>query len=168
VEAAARLAPVHPRAVFEVAGQGEMRGVLERQVQDCGLAGRFRFRGGITDIPGFLDSLRIAVLCSRAEGMSNAILEHMAAGRAVVATAVGAAPDLIADGVHGLLAPPGDVGALTFAIDRLLREPRLAARLGRAARARAREHYGREAMVRRFEDFYQGLAARGQRHAADS
>jgi glycosyltransferase involved in cell wall biosynthesis len=168
VEAAARLAPRHPRVVFEVAGEGELRGDLERQVQDRGLAGRLRFRGGVSDIPRFLDSLRIAVLCSHAEGMSNALLEYMAAGRAVAATAVGAAPDLIADGVHGLLVPPGNVGALAAAIDRLLRDPELAALLGRAATARVRRHYSREAMVRRFEDFYQGLAARGQRNAADS
>jgi glycosyltransferase involved in cell wall biosynthesis len=168
VEAAARLAPAYPRVVFEVAGQGDMRGELGRQVRERGLAGRFRFRGIVTDIPGFLDSLRIAVLCSHAEGMSNALLEYMAAGRAVVATAVGATPDLIADGVHGLLVPPGNVGALTAAIDRLLRNPEFAARLGRAAAARVHRHYSRGAMVRRFENFYQSLAARGQRNAADS
>ena len=60
----------------------------------------------MSDIPAFLAGLDVAVLCSRSEGLSNALLEYMAAGRAIVATAVGAAPDLIADGVHGLLVPP--------------------------------------------------------------
>ena len=108
-------------------------------------------------MPGFLAELDVAVLCSRAEGMPNAVLEYMAAGRPVVATAVGAVPELIEDGTHGLLVPPGDPGALARAIARLLADPGLARRLGEAARWRARERYGREAMVRRFEDFYAGL-----------
>ncbi len=87
----------------------------------------------------------------------------MAAGRAIVATAVGAAPDLIEDGVHGLLVPPGDAGRLAEAIDGLLRQPERARRLGDAARRRARERYGREAMVRRFTEHYEGLAARKRR-----
>ena len=62
--------------------------------------------------------------------MSNALLEYMAAGRPIVATAVGAAPDLIEDGVHGLLVPPGDAARLAEADRPLLREPELARRLG--------------------------------------
>jgi glycosyltransferase involved in cell wall biosynthesis len=92
--------------------------------------------------------------------MPNAVLEYMAAGRPIVATAVGATPELIEDGEHGLLVPPGDAGALARAIARLLDEPALARRLGEAARWRARERYGREAMVRRFEDFYTSLIHR--------
>ncbi len=163
VNAAARLASTHPRAVFEVAGEGEQRAALERQISESGLDGRFALRGSVADVPGFLAGLRMAVLPSHSEGMSNALLEYMAAGRAVVATAVGAAPDLIVDGVHGLLVPPGDAGALAGALDHLLREPALAARLGQAARARALQRYGREAMVRRFEAFYMGLVARNDK-----
>jgi glycosyltransferase involved in cell wall biosynthesis len=157
VAAAARLAGAHPRVAFEVAGEGEERAALERQISEGGLQGRFVLRGGVADVPGFLAGLRVAVLCSHAEGMSNALLEYMAAGRAVVTTAVGAAPDLVEDALHGLLVPPGDAEALAGAIDRLLRDPPLAARLGRAARARALERYSRAAMVQRFEDFYVGL-----------
>ena len=61
---------------------------------------------------------------------------------------------LIEDGVHGLLVPPGDPGRLALAVERLLRDRALAARLGAAARRRAQERYSREAMVRRFERFY--------------
>jgi glycosyltransferase involved in cell wall biosynthesis len=160
VAAAERLSAAHPRVAFEVAGEGEQRAALERQISESGLEGRFALRGAVADVPGFLAGLRVAVLCSHAEGMSNALLEYMAAGRAVVATAVGAAPDLIENGVHGLLVPPGDAAALAGAIDRLLRDPALAARLGRAACTRAFQRYSREAMVRRFEDFYVGLIDR--------
>src|SRR5262249_26502564 len=76
---------------------------------------------------------------------------------------VGAAPELIEDGVHGLLVPPGDAGRLADAIDRLLRRPEWARRLADAARRRARERYGREAMVERFTDFYERLAAKKRR-----
>jgi glycosyltransferase involved in cell wall biosynthesis len=158
LQAAARLAAVHPQVRFEVAGEGELRPALEKQARECGLAGRFALPGSVADMPQFLAGLDVAVLSSRAEGMPNAVLEYMAAGRAIVATAVGATPELIADGVHGLLVPPGDAGRLAAGIDRLLRDPALARRLGEAARQRARERYSRTAMVRRFEDFYERLA----------
>ena len=160
--AATRVAREHPGVVFQVAGEGEMRLSLEQSARDRGLEKQFQLLGAVADIPDFLSGLDVAVLCSRAEGMSNALLEYMAAGRAVVATAVGAAPDLIEDGVHGLLVPPGDPGRLAEAINRLLRQPGLARRLGEAARRRACDRYSREAMVARFTDFYEGLGARNR------
>jgi glycosyltransferase involved in cell wall biosynthesis len=160
LDAATRLATAHPDLVFSIAGEGEMRPSLEAAARERGLASKFQLLGAVTDIPAFLGGLDVAVLCSRAEGMSNALLEYMAAGRAVVATAVGAAPDLIEDGVHGLLVPPGNAVRLAEAIDRLLRQPELARRMGEAARRRAGERYSREAMVERFTEFYEGLGAR--------
>jgi glycosyltransferase involved in cell wall biosynthesis len=155
------LADTHPLAVLAVAGEGELRASLERDIGVRGLAQRFLLPGSVADIPEFLADSHVAVLCSRAEGMSNAVLEYMAAGRAVVATAVGATPELIEDGVHGLLVPPDDPVRLARAIARLLDDPALARRLGEAARRRARQRYSREAMVRRFEDFYEHLKASG-------
>jgi glycosyltransferase involved in cell wall biosynthesis len=158
VEAAGLLTTEHPDIHFEVAGEGNQRPLLETLIEERGLGGRFRLPGALADVAGFLARTHVAVLCSHAEGMSNALLEYMAAGRAVVATAVGAAPELIADGRHGLLVPPGDAAALAEAIARLLREPELAVQLGQAARRRARQEYSREAMVQRFEDFYEHMA----------
>jgi len=157
VRAAAQVHARHPRAVFTVGGEGELRAELEQQVAAAGLAGRFTLPGSASDVPGFLAGLDVAVLCSHAEGMSNALLEYMAAGRAIVATAVGAAPELIDDGVHGLLVPPRDAARLANAIARLLDDRELARRLGEAARRRALECFSRAAMMRRFEDFYAGL-----------
>jgi glycosyltransferase involved in cell wall biosynthesis len=165
IDAAALLKTEHPQAIFEVAGEGDQREALEKQITDNGLTGCFLLPGGSDDVPGFLSGLHIAALCSHAEGMSNALLEYMAAGRAVVATRVGAAPDLITHERHGLLVPPGDAAALASAIHRLLKEPALAMRLGKDARARVRQRYGRAAMVRRFEDFYERLAGRRGGHA---
>lgn len=157
VRAAHRLAAAHPGATFHLAGDGELRQRLEELVGELGLASRVRFHGTVRDVPAFLGEMDIAVLCSRAEGLSNAVLEYMAAGRAVVATAVGGNPQLIDDGVNGLLVPAGDVDRLTDALDRLLRAPALAAQLGGAAARRVRERYSLEARARRFEEFYERL-----------
>jgi glycosyltransferase involved in cell wall biosynthesis len=171
VRAAIEVSAAHPDATFTVAGEGESRPELERQITAAGLGGRFSLPGSVRDIPAFLAGIDVAVLCSRAEGMSNAVLEYMAAGRAVVATAVGANMELIEDGIHGLLVPPDDPVRLACAIDSVLRDPARAARLGDAARRRSRERYSREAMLRRFEDFYEGLvvgpaASRGKDRCA--
>src|SRR5262249_10125049 len=106
----------------------------------------------------------LAVLCSRSEGASNAILEYMAAGRAVVATAVGGTPQLLEDGVHGLLVPPGNAPALATALLRLLDDPALAARLAAAARQRVRERHDARVRAGRYEALYDKLlaSARGQ------
>lgn len=157
VKAAALVHGRHKQAIFTVVGEGELRAALEQQAEAAGLAGKFTLSGGVADVPGFLADLDVAVLCSHAEGMSNALLEYMAAGRAIVATAVGAAPELIVDGIHGLLVPPGNEQRLAEAIGRLLTDRELAWRLGAAARRRVQEHYSRTAMIRRFTEFYEGL-----------
>src|SRR5207253_6144073 len=110
IEAAGRLAAAHPGVTFDVAGEGPERAALERQITGLGLAGRFRLRGPVADVPAFLGEIDVAVLPSRAEGMSNAVLEYMAAGRAVVATDVGANARLLGGGACGLLVPPEDPG----------------------------------------------------------
>jgi glycosyltransferase involved in cell wall biosynthesis len=159
VRAAAGVAAAHPGATFHVAGEGPLRPELERLARDLGLGHRLHLGGSVADVPGFLAGLDVAVLPSLTEGMSNALLEYMAAGRAVVATAVGANVRLVEDGVTGLLVPPGDAGRLAAAVGRLLSDPALAARLGAEARRRVTERHGRPAMVRRFEDFYKRLAS---------
>jgi glycosyltransferase involved in cell wall biosynthesis len=157
LRAAALLAGEHPGLSCRIAGEGEQRAALERRAAAAGLSERFALSGAVSDVPGFLAGLDVAVLPSRAEGMSNAVLEYMAAGRPIVASAVGATPELLGDGRYGLLVPPGDAQALAAAIGKLLRQPDLARRLGAAARRRACERYSREAMVRRFEEFYTRL-----------
>jgi glycosyltransferase involved in cell wall biosynthesis len=157
VRAAAEVGTDFPGATFHIAGEGELRPQLERLAGELGLAQRLDLPGSVADIPGFLAGLDVAVLCSRSEGMPNALLEYMAAGKAIVATAVGATGQMIKHGVHGLLVPPGDASQLAAALRLVLHDRDLAARLGAAARRRVVEQYSRQTMVRRFEDFYQGL-----------
>jgi len=149
-----------PDVLFEVAGDGELRPNLEHLRTKLDLTDRFLLRGSVADVPGFLSSLSIAVLPSHSEGMSNALLEYMAAGRAIVATDVGANATLIHHEVHGLIVPPRDDAALASAIMRLVSDAMLAHRLGVTARSRVEQEYSRAAMCRRFEAFYRQLAGR--------
>jgi glycosyltransferase involved in cell wall biosynthesis len=157
--AAQEVARAHPEVTFHLGGEGEARPGLERLAHDLGLGDRCRFHGGVADVPVFLAGLDVCVLCSHSEGMPNVILEYMAAGRPIVATAVGGVMELIRDGIDGLLVPPGDQGRLAGALRRVLGNPALAGRLAASARARVHERYSKDRMVRRFERFYTSLAA---------
>lgn len=148
-----------PKLVFEVAGDGEQRAELERLHADLGLGDRFKLRGSVADAAQFLRTVDVAVLPSHSEGMSNALLEYMSAGRAVVATDVGANADLVRHKKDGLIVPPGDGAALVEAFGEMLSNPLRAAGYGASARKRVEAEYSRDAMRRRFEDFYRTLAA---------
>lgn len=161
IHAAHKLLKNHPNLRFEIAGEGPQRAELQSLIQELGIAGQFRLKGAVADVPTFLASLDVAVLPSRSEGMSNALLEYMAAGRPIVATRVGANEQLLRDGIDGLLTPPEDVAGLTQAMEHLLSNVEMAKRMGTTARRRACESFSRSTMRRRFEDFYQGLIARG-------
>jgi glycosyltransferase involved in cell wall biosynthesis len=154
IAALAHLKGRFPELKVLLGGEGEQRSALEAQVRAAGLDGIVEFPGRILDVPGFLAGLDIAVLPSRAEGMSNALLEYMAAARPIIATAVGATPDLIEDGLQGLLVPPEDPVTLAHALRYLLSQPERARQLGEVARQKALERFSRPAMVRRFEEFY--------------
>lgn len=162
VQAAALVNARHPEVVFQVAGDGAMRSALVEQAAALGLGDCFRLLGVVRDIPAFLAALEVAVLPSLAEGMSNAVLEYMAARRPVVATAVGGTVQLIDHEVHGLLVPPGDAEALARGMCRLLEDRGLAARLAGAARRRVEDGYSREARVRALEIFYHNLVHEGR------
>jgi glycosyltransferase involved in cell wall biosynthesis len=148
-----------PQLVFEVAGDGEQREALDRLHAQLGLGDRFVLRGAVADVPNFLRTVDVAVLPSFSEGMSNALLEYMAAGRAIVATDVGANAKLLDNGRCGLLVPPGDGGALVEAFAKLLVNPLRAAGYGAAARTRVNAEFSRDAMRKRFENFYRDCVA---------
>ncbi len=161
LEATARLAPTLPEVRLELAGDGELDRV-ERRASELGIRAHVH-------LPGWIDSDRrdallaratVFVLPSHAEGLPVALLEAMAAGCPVVATKVGGIPDLVTDGVDGLLVPPRDPEALAAAIRRVLTDPALARRLGCNARATVAAHFSPERAMERLEDLYSGLGAR--------
>lgn len=146
-----------PKLIFEVIGDGEQREELERLHGELGLGERFKLRGSVADVAGFLRTVDIAVLPSHSEGMSNALLEYMAAGRAVIATDVGANAELVRHGKDGLIVAPGDGKAIVDALGELLANPLRAAGFGASARKRAEAEFSRNAMRQRFEEFYRNM-----------
>jgi len=170
-EAAARVRQVRPDAYFLAVGEcftrgdgefrvdHEYRRILDDKVKSLGLTDRIRFTGLRKDVPEVLAAAAVSVLPSVSEGISNSLLESMAAGIPVVATRVGGTPEVIQDGVHGLLVSPGDARAVADAILAILGDAELAARLGANGRRRAKEEFSFEAVVRRTEDLYRGLLA---------
>jgi glycosyltransferase involved in cell wall biosynthesis len=112
--------------------------------------------GPVADVGPYYDRAAVVAVPSRREGYGMVAREAMAHGCAVVASAVGGLCDAIDDGVDGVLVPPRDVAALRVAIERLVGDPELRARLGAAARAKAEREWSREAMadalLRAYED----------------
>jgi glycosyltransferase involved in cell wall biosynthesis len=155
----------HSQLIFEVAGEGEQRPELERLHAKLGLGERFVLRGRVEDVSDFLRRVEIAVLPSHSEGMSNALLEYMAAGRAIVATDVGANATVLRHRKDGLIVPAGDLSALAAGIEEMLRFPVRAAGYGASARQRAEKTYSLNAMLRRLEDFYESLCFTSQQQA---
>ena len=130
------------------------RAKLEGRVRDLGLEGCFRFTGMREDVPQILAAASVSVLPSFSEGVSNTLLESMAAGVPVVATRVGGTPEVINDQEHGLLVPPGDARAIADAVCAVLKNPLLAARLSAHARERVVREFSFEAVVGRTQDLY--------------
>jgi glycosyltransferase involved in cell wall biosynthesis len=157
VAAARIVAGEVPEARFVVVGAGPEQAALRDRVAASGLADRLLLTGFRADVADTLAAFDVAVSSSFFEGSPLAVMEYMAAGKPIVATAVGGVPDLIEDGVHGLLVPPGDPRAFADAVLRLLREPATASRLGEQARARQQSEFTMDAMVRRFEELYDEL-----------
>ncbi len=148
--------PFSGDVTFRIAGSGDEESA-RRLIRELGLEDRVELVGSVRDVPALLSELDVAVLTSHSEGLSNSLLEYMAAARPIVATAVGGNVELIEDGIHGLLVPPGNPEAVADAIARLLADRAFASMLGSAARQRAGERYSSGAMLRRYEDFYTTL-----------
>jgi glycosyltransferase involved in cell wall biosynthesis len=166
VQAARDVVERFPAVRFVIWGDGPLRLELEAQVRDLGLAGVVTLAGATPEPEAALRQLHVFVLPSLSEASSNALLEAMASGRAVVATRIGGTPALIEDEVTGLLVPPGDPVELAGAIVRLIKEPELAARLAAQAQRRARTEFGIERMVARFEALYDLALSRSERARA--
>jgi glycosyltransferase involved in cell wall biosynthesis len=154
LEALARLAADGTRFEAVVVGDGPERGELESRARALGLDGRVRFLGERRDIERLLPGMDVFVLSSREEGIPNALLEAMAAGRPAVATAVGGTPEVLRDGETGWLVPARSPQALAAALAEALGRPDEARRRGAAARRAALEGLSIDAMARRHEAFY--------------
>jgi glycosyltransferase involved in cell wall biosynthesis len=158
LEALARVAGAHPEAHVELAGEGDARAVM-RRARELGIASRVRVLGWCEadEREALLARAHLLALPSRFEGSPMSVLEAMAAGVPVVASRAGGIPDLVRDGKTGLLVPECEVGALAQALDRLLGDAALAARLGAAGRESVARDHTPEAAVEAIGRIYSNL-----------
>ena len=133
---------------------------LNWQLKPAGLEGIVEFPGRVEDKWAFLASCRVGVVASiGSEAVSRATLEWMALGRPVVASRVGGIPDMVEEGVTGLLVEPGDSAALANALNTILKDAELAQRLGRAGRARWEQAFGLAAFYEKTQTVYNEATA---------
>jgi glycosyltransferase involved in cell wall biosynthesis len=146
-----------PEVRFILVGDGDERKNFERQVAELGLERNFLFLGRRDDGPAVLACCDIAVLPSKAEGLPNAVLEYLAVGLPTVASRVGGNAEIVEDGKTGLLVPPEDSSALGEALLRLLRDPELAASLGKNGREYVASEFSFQRMIQNTNQLYTEL-----------
>ena len=139
------------------AGKASYRRTAEAEVAKLGLVDQVQFLGHFSQMPQLLMSQQICVLATHYEGMPLALVEGMAAGCACVASLVPGVEGLLVEGETGLLVPEADPIALADALERVLRDPLLGARLGANARERALAEHGVALMTQRYEDLFLSL-----------
>lgn len=162
LEAVAGLRESVPDVELVCAGAGDIEGAA-RRAERLGIEDAVRFPGwlGAPQKWAWLKRAGVFVLPSHAEGLPMSLLEAMAAGLPVVASAVGGIPDVVTHGVNGLLMAPGDAAELERALRRLLRDPKLAAGLGAAGRETIRARYSPERVLAQLEGLYAGFGVDG-------
>jgi glycosyltransferase involved in cell wall biosynthesis len=150
------------QARFAIVGDGELRGSLEAQARELGLGDVVYFTGWRRDLPEVYADLDLLVNTSRNEGTPVAVIEAMAAGVPVVATAVGGVPDVVADGATGTLVPGGDVEVLARALAERLAQPAETRRMAEAAQAEVLERFSVRQLLCNLDGLYcRLLAAKG-------
>ena len=160
--------PREARPWLALAGDGPEREPIAQLASEFGLEGDIRLLGERGDAKRLMQAADLLVLPSHFEGLSNSLLEAMAAGCPVVASAVGGTPELIEEGRTGLLFPADDAAALASAIARLA-DPALCVRLSRAAHEQVARNHSREALAAAVSAIYERcLGARGRRAAHPS
>ena len=166
VEAAGLLRDKFPRARFVCAGDGPERPFLEQRIKELGLQQRVLLAGHRLDIPALLSHCNAATLCSSAEGLSNAIIEAMAARLPLVVTDVGGNGELVREGENGLLVQYGDAAALADRMGVLLADEDRRKRMGAAGRARVEADLTIERMQQAYGEMYRKLLGHEERAAA--
>lgn len=163
LQAAAKVLQECPSARFMVAGDGPDRQSLEALIDQLGIRGSVTMLGQQKDMLAFYRSLQVMVSSSRQEGLPIALLEGMACGLPLVATAVGDVPKIIRHDKTGLLVPAEDVAALAAGILDLLRDSVRCERLGQAARSLVAEEFSATSMTAEYLDLYESVYRGGAR-----
>jgi len=156
LEAFALLLRTQPKARLVLVGDGKTRLQNEALAKRLGLSSSVIFAGYCTDsrVKQWVSACDLFVFPSHWEGLPYSIIEAMQSAKPIIATSVGGIPELVEDGVSGLLVPPKSPPALADAIVRLLADRALASRFGRAAQKRAKEEFSMQAMMKKTEEIY--------------
>lgn len=160
LRALGKLAPQRPGLRFVVVGAGPERARLERLARELRVPTFFLGHRPNEEMPDLLDAMDVLVCSSRFEGMPLAVLEWMAAGKAIVASRVGGIPSILEHDQEGVLIPPRDDGAFAQEIARLLDDPAERRRLGAAAQRRQQNEFRFERTVSLCEELYEQLHTR--------
>jgi glycosyltransferase involved in cell wall biosynthesis len=155
-----------PAARLMIVGDGPRRADLEQLADTLALTPYVRFTGWQHDLAAVYGAMDVGVLSSRNEGTPVALIEAMAAGKPVVATAVGGVEDVIHHDVTGLVVPAGDPAALAAAMTRLAEDPAERDRLGRQGRVATTSRFSTDRTARRIGAFYERLLAETRRPAS--
>jgi L-malate glycosyltransferase len=157
IEAAALVIRQVPDARFVIAGEGDLRPSLERQIKDHRLEKHVLLAGFRPDVLSLHKAFDIFVMSSITEGLGTSLLDAMAAAKPIVATQTGGIPEVVVDDVTGYLVPPRDHEAMAASIVRLLKNADLRKQMGEAGLARARECFSAERMVERTVKAYAAM-----------
>jgi L-malate glycosyltransferase len=157
LRAAEPLLAERPQLHVLVIGDGPLRVQLQAQAAAMPHGERIHFTGHLSNEPNPHGLLDISVLSSVTEGFPNAVVEAMAAGKPVVATAVGGTLDAVREGETGQLVPPGNPTELARALETLLANPELRLAYGAAGRVRAREMYHADSVLGQLSEWYESL-----------
>lgn len=156
IDAFARVTAAEPRAFLAMIGDGPMRPAVQQRVQSLGLSDRVGFFGMASELPDIYRDFDLFVLPSLSEQTSISILEAMATGLPIVATAVGGTSDLLDNGRAGRLVPSQDVASLASAIIHLMNDTSAGRALGESARNRVMTQYALKIMIDRYEAVFYG------------
>lgn len=149
-----------PSLKLVIAGEGPLQAELAMLARQLGIADRVCFLGFVSDIASLLKAADVFAMASYFEGHPVALLEAMAAGRAVVATSVGGIPEMVRQGETGVLVPPSDPHALASAIAQTASDPSLRVRLGACAAQDVRQRFSIQAAVAQYVALYEELLGR--------
>jgi glycosyltransferase involved in cell wall biosynthesis len=157
IQAIKKIKETLPQAKFVFAGRGALEDELRSLANRAGVETNIIFAGFRDDISNVISDIDVLILPSLWEGFGLVLLEAMAASKPVIATGIGAIPEVVEDGITGILVTPRDVEMMVTAVTRLLVDSEMARRLGKAGRARVIEHFGLQKMVREWQRLYEGL-----------
>jgi glycosyltransferase involved in cell wall biosynthesis len=151
--------------IFILAGDGPMKGELQKTVRESGISGFVLIPGYRSDVQKIMAGSDLIVMPSRTEATPLALLESMNLGKPIVASGVGDIPDIITHGIEGIIVPKEDIGALSNAISRVLSDDGLSKRIGAAAKKKVVQNFNISDRVGRLFGIYQE-ACRMKKHGS--